>query len=27
MIPVSMIHWQLTGHEDEARALRAGTGR
>lgn len=24
MIPVSMIHWQLTGHEDENQALRTG---
>ncbi len=26
MIPVAMIHWQLTGHEDEWRALRAPIG-
>ena len=25
MIPVSMIHWQLTGHEDENHALETGT--
>jgi hypothetical protein len=24
MIPVSIIHWQLTGHADEADALRSG---
>jgi hypothetical protein len=24
LIPVSMIHWQLTGHDDEARALLSG---
>jgi hypothetical protein len=24
MIPVPMIHWQLTGHADENEALRAG---
>ena len=27
MIPVSMIHWELTGHADENRALQAGSGR
>jgi hypothetical protein len=27
MIPVSMIHWQLTGHDDEARALLSGSGQ
>ena len=26
MIPVPMIHWQLTGHADEERALRDGAG-
>jgi hypothetical protein len=25
MIPVSMIHWQLTGHTDENHALETGT--
>jgi hypothetical protein len=25
MIPVSMIHWQLTGHADENRALQSGS--
>jgi hypothetical protein len=25
MIPVSMIHWELTGHADENRALQAGS--
>jgi hypothetical protein len=27
MIPVSMIHWQLTGHADENRALQTGSER
>jgi uncharacterized protein (DUF885 family) len=27
MIPVSMIHWQLTGHADESHALETGTIR
>jgi hypothetical protein len=27
LIPVSMIHWQLTGHPDENRALQSGAPR
>jgi uncharacterized protein (DUF885 family) len=27
MIPVSMIHWQLTGHADENRALQSGAAQ
>jgi uncharacterized protein (DUF885 family) len=27
LIPVSMIHWQLTGHADESRALSSGADR
>ncbi len=27
MIPVSMIHWQLTGHDDEAQALLSGAAK
>jgi hypothetical protein len=27
LIPVSMIHWQLTGHEDEYATLRSGSGK
>lgn len=27
MIPVSLIHWQLTGHDDEARALLSGAAQ